>query len=91
MAACIDQTFAVSVSSNKFPGEESYNHRSDFCIIVRLVQELGSHITSTSCKFSISRKLHALTCPEKAMRTALEKRYPGLCDDANSVMEAGGQ
>ena len=45
MAACIDQTFAVSVSSNKFPGEESYNHRSDFCIIVRLGLglELGSH------------------------------------------------
>ena len=36
MAACIDQTFSVTVSSNKFPGEESYNHRSDFCIIVRL-------------------------------------------------------
>ena len=36
MAACEDQTFSVTPSSNKFPGEESYNHRSDFCIIVRL-------------------------------------------------------
>ena len=35
MAACIDQTFSVTVSSNKFPGEESYNHRQGFCIIVR--------------------------------------------------------
>ena len=35
MAACRDQTFRVSVSDNKYPGEESYNHRPTFCIIVR--------------------------------------------------------
>ena len=35
MAACRDQTFSVSVSSNKYPGEESYNHRPAFCVIVR--------------------------------------------------------
>ena len=35
MAACIDQTFSVTLSSNNFPGEESFNHRHGFCIIVR--------------------------------------------------------
>ena len=35
MAACIDQTFSVTPSSNNFPGEESFNHRHGFCIIVR--------------------------------------------------------
>ena len=35
MAACNDQTFRVTSSSNSFPGEESYNHRKSFCIIVR--------------------------------------------------------
>ena len=35
MAACNDQTFRVTSSSNSFPGEESYYHRKSFCIIVR--------------------------------------------------------
>ena len=37
------------------------------------------------------RKLHVLTCPEKSMRKALEKRYPGLCDDVQSVMNVQGK
>ena len=32
-----------------------------------------------------------LTCPEKSMRKALEKRYPGLCDDVKSVMKVQGK
>ena len=35
MSNCVDQTFRVTSSSNEFPGEESYNHRSDFCLIVK--------------------------------------------------------
>ena len=87
MAACEDQTFSVTVSSNKFPGEESYNHRSDFCIIVRLGWKTYSYLLIAHLPF---RKLSVLTCPEKSMRTTLEKRYPGLCDDVESVMEAEG-
>ena len=37
MAGCDDQTFTVTSSSNKFPGEEDFNHREQFCIIVKLV------------------------------------------------------
>ena len=70
MANCVDQTFRVTSSLNQYPGEESYNHRKDFCIIVR--------------------KLFKLTCPEKSMKKALEKRYPGLCDDVNDVMNSKG-
>ena len=36
MAACKDQTFDVALSSNTYPGRQSYNHRPEFCIIVRL-------------------------------------------------------
>ena len=35
MAACEDQTFSVTASSSQYPGEESYNHRPAFCIIVK--------------------------------------------------------
>ena len=35
MAACNDQTFRVTSSSNSFPGKESYSHRKSFCTIVR--------------------------------------------------------
>ena len=35
MAACEDQTFSVTVSNSKYPGQESYNHRPAFCIIVK--------------------------------------------------------
>ena len=35
LAACKDQTFSVTVSGSKYPGEESYNHRPAFCIIVK--------------------------------------------------------
>ena len=39
---------------------------------------------------ALIRKLHMLTCPEKSMRKALEKRYPGLCEDVQSVMKVQG-
>ena len=35
LAACEDQTFSVTVTNSKYPGEESYNHRPAFCVIVR--------------------------------------------------------
>ena len=38
MAACDDQSFTVTSSSNAFPGEEDFNHRETFCIIVRWVK-----------------------------------------------------
>ena len=40
LAACKDQTFSVTVSGSKYPGEESYNHRPAFCVIVRKLHRL---------------------------------------------------
>ena len=35
MAACTDQLFTTTVSSSRYPGQESYNHRPAFCHVVR--------------------------------------------------------
>ena len=36
------------------------------------------------------QKLFRLTCPEQSMQRSLEKRYPGLCGEVNSVMRSNG-
>ena len=62
MAACDDQSFTVTSSSNAFPGEEDFNHRETFCIIVRWVKR-SANIFSTnylpgSCHWSLVRIRH---------------------------------
>ena len=85
MAACDDQTFTVTSSSNKFPGEESFNHRQAFCIIVRWTHSLYA----IASQF-ILRKLSSITCADTSLTQSLERRHPGLCEEVRAVTEAGG-
>ena len=61
MAACRDQTFSVSVSNNKYPGEESYNHRPAFCVVVRYSLHLFLDNFIVSLSLENSLQLHVLT------------------------------
>ena len=40
LAACVDQTFDLTVSSSSFPSEQTFNHRPHFCVIVRWLQSI---------------------------------------------------
>ena len=44
LAACVDQTFELTVSSSSFPSEETFNHRPHFCVIVRWLQSISTAI-----------------------------------------------
>ena len=46
LAACVDQTFDLTVSSSSFPSEQTFNHRPHFCIIVRWLQSIFTAIST---------------------------------------------
>ena len=77
MSGCVDQTFDVTVSSNTFPSEGSFDHRKFFCKTVRKV--LSCFILSLPTIYF--RKLTRLTCSDKYVLKAFEKRYPNLCNE----------
>ena len=80
-AACVDQQFINEVSTAVYPGRESFNHRPEFCHIVRYKAILT--IIPLTCHSP--RKLNR-TCRETSKTKALEKRYPDLCRDVDDVL-----
>ena len=86
LAACVDQTFDLTVSSSSFPSEQTFNHRPHFCVIVRWLQSILSGNIHAPTR---GRKLATQTCADTFARQLLARRHPGLCEELAAAVAGG--